>query len=483
MSGITDEEKLISEIQGSVQCLVEFVKSQVKLGTAGNLSGDADATERGIFKRLLKLGLQFMHLYFAGLGDGDSGEIANVNGVLYKRGPCSPRSLLTVFGIVGFKRFLYYRMDGVKEKSLRFLDTRVNLPDGQASYFVVDWLSRLGVKYTVFEEAVRFVKDMFGLALSKRTAEKAVTDLSVSYDDYEEQRELTGDEKEGELCVLQADGKGVPMHVSERSGEGTKKEALVGCVYTVNRHQRSADAVAKSLVSADLLEAEEKKELRNRDKARNIHYRSSVEQSKNEEFKKLSKEVEQRRGSREMVCIFDGAHTLLRLGREYFPDAKIILDIIHVLDYLWPAVHAFEKEGTAKAQATVCYWLTLILSGKVGYVIGGLRQRITKMGDKLTSKQIEDVQAAIRYYENHRSYMRYDEYLQAGYPIGTGVIESACGHIVKDRMEVAGARWKTQGAEPVLHLRCIYNSNEWPEYQEYHKKQRQKHLYCRELAA
>ena len=54
-------------------------------------------------------------------------------------------------------------------------------------------------------------------------------------------------------------------------------------------------------------------------------------------------------------------------GRKYFPDAKIILDIIHALDYLWPAVHAFEKEGTAKAQATVCYWLTLILSGKVGY--------------------------------------------------------------------------------------------------------------------
>ena len=463
MSRIAKEEELISEIQESVQGLVEFVKNQVKLGRVGNLSGDADATEQGIFSRLLKLGLQFMHLYFSGLGDGDSGEIANIDGVLYKRGPCSPRSFLTVFGIVGFKRFLYYRMDGVKEKSLRFLDTHVNLPDGQASYFVVDWLSRLSAKYTFFEEAVLFVKDMFGLALSKRTAEKAIADLSVSYDDYEEQRELLGDKKEGELCVMQADGKGVPMHVSERSGEGTKKEALEGCVYTVNRHQRSADAVAKSLTSADLLEAKEKKELRNGDKARNIHYRSRVEQSKNEEFKKLSKEVEQRRGSREMVCIFDGAPTLLRLGREYFPDAKIILDIIHVLDYsrsAGPAVHAFEKEGTAKAQATACYWLTLILSGKVGYVIGGLRQRITKTRHKLTSKQIEDVQAAIRYYENHRSYMRYDEYLEGGYPIGTGVIESACGHIVKDRMEVAGARWKTQGAEPLLHLRCIYNSNE-----------------------
>ena len=334
----------------------------------------------------------------------------------------------------------------------------------------------------VFEEAVRFVKDMFGLAISKQTVEEAVAGLSISYDDYEEQRELLGDENEGELRVMQSDGKGVPVPVSERTAEGTKKEALVGCVYTVNRHQRSADAVAKSLTSADLLEAEEKEELGNRDKAPNIYYRSSVEQSKDEKFKKLCKEVEQRRGSREMVCIFEGAHTLLRLGQKYFPDAKIILDIIHVLDYLWPPVHAFEKEGTAKAQATACYWLTQILSGKVRYVIGGLRQRITKTGNKLTKKQFEDVQAAIHYYENHRSYMRYDEYLEAGYSIGIGVIESACDHIVKDRMEMAGTRWKTQDAEPVLHLRCIYN-NEWPQYQKNHKKQRQKNLYCRELAA
>ena len=105
-------------------------------------------------------------------------------------------------------------------------------------------------------------------------------------------------------------------------------------------------------------------------------------------------------------------------------------------------------------------FLSLILSGNIGYVIEELRQRIRKAGNKLTSKQIEDVQAAIRYDENHWRYMRYNECLEAGYPMGTGMIESACGHIVKDRLEVDGARWKTQGAEPVLQLRCIYNGNE-----------------------
>ena len=484
MSRIVNELELISEIQDSVQSLIELVKTQVKFAQAGNRAGDANATERGIFKELLQLGRQLMCLYFAGLGDGDVGQVVEVDGVKYKRGgKPSPSSLLTVFGIIHFKRFLYYRIDGVKERSLKFMDCWANLPCCQASYFVTDWLSRLGVKYTAYEEAVRFVKDLFGLRLSKHTAEDAVADLEVSYDDYEESREFVEVEEEGELCVVQSDGKGVPMHVSERSGQGTKKEALTGCVYTVNRHRRSAEAVAKSLTSKDLLNSDEERELRDRDRARNIHYRSSLMRSKEEEFKRLAEEVEQRRGSRELVCVLDGAAVLLRLARENFSDAKIILDIIHVLDYLWPAVHAFEKEGTAKANATACFWLTLILSGKVGVVIGALRQRITKSGKKLTSKQREDVEAAIRYYVNHRQYMCYDEYLEAGYPIGTGVIESACGHIVKDRMEIAGARWKTNGAEPVLHLRCVYNSNEWESYQNFHQNKRCNYLYYRELAA
>lgn len=484
MSRITNELELISEIQDSVNGLIELVKTQVKFAQEGNRAGDANATERGIFKGLLQLGKQLMILYFAGLGDGDDGKVVKVNGVDYERsGKPSPSSLLTVFGVIPFKRFLYYRMDGVKERSLKFLDSCANLPDGQASYFVRDWLCRLGVKYTAYEEAVRFVKDLFGLSLSKHTAEKAVADLDVSYKDYEESRKGVQVEEEGELCVAQCDGKGVPMHVSERSGSGTKKEALTGCVYTVNRHKRNPETVAGNLTSPDLLSSEEKQELRKRDRSRNIHYRSSLVQSKKEEFEKLSKEVKHRRGSRELVCILDGAAVLLLLAGKHFPDAKIILDIIHVLDYLWPAVHAFEKEGTARAKATACFWLTLILSGKVSSVIGALRQRITKSGKKLTDKQKEDVQAAIRYYENHRQFMHYDEYLEAGYPIGTGVIESACGHIVKDRMEIAGARWKTNGAEPVLHLRCIYNSDEWASYLDFHQNQQGNSLYYRELAA
>ena len=63
--------------------------------------------------------------------------------------------------------------------------------------------------------------------------------------------------------------------------------------------------------------------------------------------------------------------------------------------------------------------------------------------------------------------MRYDEYLQLGCPIATGVIEGACRHVIKDRMERAGMRWKVPGAQAMLNLRSIHNNGDWIAFQEF----------------
>ncbi|NJO24376.1 MAG: hypothetical protein HC868_17470 [Sphingomonadales bacterium] len=75
----------------------------------------------------------------------------------------------------------------------------------------------------------------------------------------------------------------------------------------------------------------------------------------------------------------------------------------------------------------------MLLEGKVGYVIGGLRRAGDQQG--LTGAKRKTLGAVITYYENNRQHMRYDEYLSAGYPIGSGVAEGACRHVAKDRME------------------------------------------------
>ncbi len=107
------------------------------------------------------------------------------------------------------------------------------------------------------------------------------------------------------------------------------------------------------------------------------------------------------------------------------------------------------------------------LKGDIGYVIGGLKQRRTKAGLSVyKSKKLDKV---LTYLTNHRNQMHYDKYLEEGLPIATGVVESACGHLVKDRMEKSGARWIFDGAESMLRLRSIFANDDWQEYLEYHR--------------
>jgi len=68
-------------------------------------------------------------------------------------------------------------------------------------------------------------------------------------------------------------------------------------------------------------------------------------------------------------------------------------------------------------------------------------------------------------------YLKYNHYLAQGFPIATGVIEGACRHLVKDRMEVTGARWSLKGAEVVLPLRALRSSHEFDEYWVFHEAQ------------
>ena len=60
-----------------------------------------------------------------------------------------------------------------------------------------------------------------------------------------------------------------------------------------------------------------------------------------------------------------------------------------------------------------------------------------------------------RYLLNNAKYLKYDDYLKGGFPIATGVIEDACRHLMKDRMDITGARWTMRGPEAVLGLRYL----------------------------
>lgn len=101
-----------------------------------------------------------------------------------------------------------------------------------------------------------------------------------------------------------------------------------------------------------------------------------------------------------------------------------------------------------------------LLQGKVNRVIGGIRQMATKRGD-LSKQKTKKLEQYLNYFAARREYMKYDEYLAAGYPIGSGVVEGACRHLVKDRMEQTGMRWRIAGAQAILSLRALYVNDDW----------------------
>jgi hypothetical protein len=194
----------------------------------------------------------------------------------------------------------------------------------------------------------------------------------------------------------------------------------------------------------------------------------------------LADEVMRRNPTQTKPLIFlsDGERALHDRQGEYLPeDAICILDLFHVLERLWKAAWCFFDESTQKqeAQEWVEKELRMLLGGKVGYVVGGLRQMMTKRGLKGTRRKT--VREVTGYFERNRARMKYDEYLAAGYPIGSGVVEGACRHLVKDRLERTGMRWQPDGAQAMLNLRATYLNGEWDSFWAYHVAQEDERLY------
>lgn len=106
------------------------------------------------------------------------------------------------------------------------------------------------------------------------------------------------------------------------------------------------------------------------------------------------------------------------------------------------------------------------MNGKAQNVASGLRRAATREG--LDQKKRETVDIAANYIQNNKQRLKYNESLEQGLPIATGVIEGACRHIVKDRMDLTGARWRLKSADAILKLRSLKDRYDLNEYLPFH---------------
>jgi hypothetical protein len=98
-------------------------------------------------------------------------------------------------------------------------------------------------------------------------------------------------------------------------------------------------------------------------------------------------------------------------------------------------------------------------------VITDLRARLRARDD---AQPAPGLQRAIAYLHAKQPYLNYHIALALGWPIVTGVIEGSCRYLVKDRLDITGARWSLTAAEAVLLLRAVITNGDFDAYWQYH---------------
>jgi hypothetical protein len=195
--------------------------------------------------------------------------------------------------------------------------------------------------------------------------------------------------------------------------------------------------------------------------------KDSAEVIDNLVFQAVKRDSQQKK---EWVVLVDGqdyqiAQIEVALERQQV-QATIVLDIVHVIEYLWKAAHQFFEEGSFSCERWVESKLKLMLEKGGRKTAGSIRMSAAK--HSLEDKKKEAIEKTAVYIADRAAYTNYCYYLKKGYPIGTGVIEGTCRFLVKDRMDITGARWGLAFAVAVLKLRSILKSKDLDEYWNYH---------------
>lgn len=368
------------------------------------------------------------------------GECVDEEGEIHEQERFGSRKLMSIFGEVEIKR-RGYRTKG--KKTLQPLEAELNLPPEKYSHGVRKMIAKEVAK-NGFDEVLKSVLNNSGATVAKRQLEACSRRASLDFSEYYQQKSVRrGDSRAEDLLIISVDGKGIIMR-EEDLRSGTKKKARA------EKGKKSPRAKNKRVWASVIQEPE---------------------QVIGEAFAEAKKRDPQQKQS--WVALVDGNPTQINLLKKYARKESrkltIILDLIHVIEYLWNAAHVFYTVGSTDAENWVGEKLLGILSGKVSTVASGMRRSATNRD--IEEKKRKPVDRCANYLLKHKDYLRYNQYLEAGFPIATGVIEGACRYLVKDRMELTGARWSLQGAEAVLRLRALVASGDFESYWTFHLQQ------------
>src|SRR5512143_3548408 len=425
------------------RCLDElqaFVRSAAGAGTP------VHEVERGLWRRLLQLGYQLRGQFFAWVGDGDPGEIVTLaeGQVVRRLPPHHRRPYQSVFGHFELDRVVY----GSREsQQIEFVpvDARLGLPAGKFSYRLQDWDQALVVE-NPYQQVNHVLSRILGIEQSVASLEQTTHTLATAVDDFRATQPPAPVAEAPQMIVLSGDGKGVPIrkpatappiqaHDYQRGPKpDRKKMALVGSGYQIAPYRRTPHEVVDALfhdpAAAALVRATGPRPVPQHKRVRASLSRSegtTPVRAAEEIFPWLVAEAHQRDPQQQCpwVVIMDGQPALWEevdhaLGNT--PRVEI-LDLLDATSYLWQAVHLFHPVGSDRARQLMKLLVLGLLSGVGAALIPWLTDHAKSIG--LTAAQRERLEQISQYFPHHRERLHYDQYLAAGSPIASGVIEGA----------------------------------------------------------
>lgn len=440
--------------------------------------------EWGYLKQVLSLCLTLLNFVIALKVEQKSEEKPLVQlGEQIKNVGKRSRRYLSLFGLIEFTRPSF----SSKERGMLYIvDEALDIPKSLWSYNLQELVSANATQ-TNYRESVKTLNSLLDLGLSDVGSERNIHYLGEEVESYYEQKEI--EKPKGPVCFSASfDGKGVPKikpldktkpKETKRLGRGEKRGvkqmATVGVISYFEPKEREVDSIIKGLMeygnnSKESADSTEKPIENDNRWHQDIHRRAFLaDQDKCIDYGiSRIKSMMNHPKSRFVVPIDAGIgleDKVMKSVQEHGLSDKfdgIILDIIHVSEYVWDCANAVLGEGSKLRTDWVKEMLEDLLNSKSQKVIEDLIQLRNK--GNLTDNKKEKLQKAITYFTNHQHKMDYKTYIHKGYPVSSALVESNCKHLVKDRMELSGMRWSSTGAQNMMDMRAIKLNGDLPDF-------------------
>jgi hypothetical protein len=432
-------------------------------------------TEEQLWVGMLALGRGLMQLRFEACRAAEvSHDEVEVKEVRYAYQRQSGRAYVSLFGEVRVERAYYWHAE---YGGLCPLDARLSLPERRYSDSVQERLSEVKV-WVPQDHSLALFERWLGLKTPKGSLQSSASEQALYMEDYYAQQPVAPAPAQDTILVATADGKGIPMTRQDsplpaaRRSKGqkktAKKEAIVTALYRVVPYVRDSQAIIVALLP-DQADGAKPAEVRPTPSHKQTF---GTLDGKTAAMSHLAQQVARRDTPSFIyrVALTDGSEALQQQMVDHLPDFTLVLDIIHVTEYVWDAANARWGETSSDRYPWVKQALTWLLDNQLDGLLHDLETPIPELP---ASRQtvLTHVSAYLR---RNRPFMDYQRYLTLGWPIGTAVVEGACRHLVKDRFEQAGMRWSLVGAQALLDLRSVAFNADWDAFQQF--RPRQSHL-------